>query len=188
LSVRKFLDKILVATNIPDFIVLDAESLEFEYDHYLKDVFKHRSRYHFYRDHQHSLWIGGLDGMFKYSLPQLKFRSWLYDHDKKNTLSGGSFTSVIKSKYNKLWIGSTDGGLDKIDLSNNMITHIGLPPDMLKMTGSGSIFSIIPVHEETLLLNYWTALLKYDVLQDSFSFFNPVNIRIYTFFFRESYA
>lgn len=175
-------NKILVTTDYPGSAVYDLESGTYEYDYPLKELLKNRSQYHTYSDQQHNLWIGGIDGMFKYPQSQLNFKSWVFAPGEDGAIGGKRISSVFKDKYNHLWVGSRDGGLDRIDLADNSIKKITLPDSLQKSTGSTNLFNIIPLNDEELLVNFDTALFRYNIRQNRFSFIKTVDYIVYTHF------
>jgi len=175
-------NQILISTGYPVFSAFDLEKWAYEYEHPLKEVFANLTYYSIYYDRQHNLWIGTTNGLYKYSLPQIESDSWVYDPNNSNTISGYTITSLSKDKNNKLWVGTRDGGLDKIDLNTGRIIKTELPAEMLAQTGSGGLFNIVPVNDEVLLLNYGTSFMQYNTFRKEFSFFKPVNFRVYTTF------
>jgi ligand-binding sensor domain-containing protein len=175
-------NKILVTTDYPGSAVYELESGTYKYDHPLKELLKNRSQYHTYSDQQHNLWIGGIDGMFNYSLPQLNFKSWVFAPGKEGAISGKRISSVFKDKYNHLWVGSTDGGLDRIDLAENSIKKIALPDSLKMSAGATNVYNIFPLNDEELLVNFDTALFRYNIRQNRFSFLKTVDLLAYTFF------
>lgn len=175
-------NKILVSTNYPAFAVFDADRMEYAYDHHLSEYFTYQIHKVAYPDHHNNLWVGKLEGMIRYSPPQLNLRSWVFDPAENDGLSGRKITALHKDNQNRLWVGSVDGGLESVNLSDNKVTKI-IPTEFehhdLK---TDKIFSIIPLNDEEALINYGSSLFRYHLTENRFSFFRAVDFIVYTHF------
>lgn len=174
--------KIVVGSDYKKAIVFDLKSKNFEFDHPIQKVTGSKIRYYFYNDHQKNLWIGGIDGLQKYTKPQLDFQAWIKDEGRYNTLNGRHITSVFKDKHNHLWVGSKDGGLDRIDLVDHSVVNIKLPPELRKLTGTCNVFDVTALNDEEMLINVDTVVFRYSIRNNKFSLFKTLNYHVYNIF------
>ncbi len=174
--------KIFIGSDYDMAVVFDLQNRAFEFDHPIQKVIGGKIQYQIYIDHQENLWIGGISGLYKYTKPQLTYTSWLNERGKHNTLSGWSTTSVFKDRQNHLWVGSRDGGLDRIDLRDNSVVNIKLPAGFQKPGTTNNVFDIAALNDEELLLNFDTVILRYQVSKNKFSVFKTLNHHVYNIF------
>jgi len=176
-------DRMLLSTEYQKTVVLNLKTRTFEFDNPIQNIFEKPIPGVFYLDNQSNLWFGGITGLFKYAFPQLKYKTWLYEPDKINALSGMALTGALfKDKYNHLWVCSKDGGLDRIDLRDNSVVNIKLPPELSKLSNPKAVFDIIALNENELLINIDTAIFRYNITENRFSFFKSVDFHVYKFF------
>jgi len=175
-------NQILLSTGYPAFAVFDTERMAYDYNHPLNEFFTQRIHKIAISGHQQTLWIGGQEGMYRYSEPQLNFRSWVYDPADKNGLGGRRITSLHKDKQNRLWVGSVDGGLIRINLNDNSISSIN-PPAEQDAESSNRVLDIIPLNDDEALINYGSSLFRYHLAENRFSFIRPVDYIVYTHYF-----
>lgn len=75
-----------------------------------------------YEDRKKNIWIGTEDGLNK--LPASKpFVHYRFFPFRTGGLGGRVISGIVEAKDGILWVGLAGAGLDKIDLSNNIIKH-----------------------------------------------------------------
>ncbi len=82
-----------------------------------------------YQDHSGQIWIGTTHGLNKLDIENTKketsFKFVRYFNDPYNpeTISSNRISSLIEDNYGNLWIGTLGGGLNKLNLKTNKISH-----------------------------------------------------------------
>jgi len=176
-------DRMLLSPDYQKTVVLNLKTRTFEFDDPIQNIFGKTTPSRLFFDNQSNIWFGGISGLFKFTKPQLSFKSWTFEPGKINSLSGMALTGALfKDKYNHLWVCSKDGGLDKIDLHDNSVVNIKLPPKLSKLSNPKAVFDIIALNENELLINIDTAIFRYNITENRFSFFKSVDFHVYKFF------
>jgi hypothetical protein len=121
-------------------------------------------------DDQHNIWLGTMDGIFKYTKPQLEFKSWLYNPDNPNALSGENLTNIHIDTYNQIWVSSTNGGIERINPESGEITDIVLPDEYKVLTNPTRGNYIYQLDSRMFLLAWDSAVFSYDLQRNHFSF------------------
>lgn len=75
------------------------------------------------RDNEGNLWFTTKSGIYK--LPKIKDQ--LYTISKENGLSDAAIKSIVKDRNNRLWLGSTQGIINILDLKTKATQKITLP-------------------------------------------------------------
>jgi ligand-binding sensor domain-containing protein len=177
-----FPGKIFIGSDYKKAIILDIQDRTFKFDHPIQKVIGGKIRYHFYNDHQGITWIGGVDGLKRHTKPQLNYQAWLNTEGMHNSLSSHSITSVFKDKHNNLWVGSRDGGVDRIDLRDNSVENIKLPAELKKPAKTKNVFDITALNDEELLINVDTVIYRYNIARNKFSVFKTIDYHVYNIF------
>ena len=95
-------------------------------DDNLQSISNDRIRWIF-EDQKNNLWIATEDGLNK--LPEMKiFFQYRHFPLRKTSLGGRIVNNIFENKNNILWVGIGGGGFDKIDLSNQKISHFKNDP------------------------------------------------------------
>ena len=176
-------DRMLLSTDYQKTVVLNLKTRAFEFDDPIKNIIGNKSPTIFYSDNQSNIWFGGISGLFKFTKPQLNFNYWTFEPGKMNSISGYELTAALfKDKNNHLWIGSKDGGLDRIDLRDNSVLNIKLPPELSNLSNPKAVYNMIALNDNELLINIDTALFRYNIPKNRFSFFKSVDFHVYKFF------
>ena len=176
-------DRFILSTDYHKTVFLNLTTRAFEFDDPIQNIIGKSFPSVLYFDNQSNMWFGGITGLFKYTFPQLNYKTWLYEPDKINSISGYGLTAaLLKDKYNNLWVGSVDGGLDRIDLRDNSVSNIKLPPELSRQSNLKSVFNITALDENELLINIDTAIFRYNIPEGRFSFFKAVSVHVYKFF------
>lgn len=84
-----------------------------------------------FEDIDGTLWIGTYDGglnklnTWNKSLPpsQIKFKKYVPIKGVKNTLCNYTVMDIVQGPDGNLWIGTFGGGIDKMDIENEIFTH-----------------------------------------------------------------
>ncbi|MCF8371649.1 MAG: histidine kinase [Bacteroidales bacterium] len=138
--------------------------------------------YSTFRDKQDNIWIGTLNGLYKYSLPLLKYDSWDFNLSNKTGIDQNRvFALDFDEANNTLWVGSKGGGLKKVKIETNEIIPIQLP--FLDSDHSANNVSCIYVlNQDELLLGSDTLLMKYNHKTGNSELFKPVSMWARTIF------
>jgi len=67
------------------------------------------------------LWLGTSDGLYRYDGYVLK--SYRHDRGNPNSVANDSIAAVYKDRDGSLWVGSSYGGLDRLDPRHDTFTH-----------------------------------------------------------------
>ncbi len=176
-------DRLLLSTDCQKTVVLNLKTRTFEFDDPIQNLFGKTIPSILHFDNHSNIYFGGLSGLFKYSIPQLNFKSWTFEPGKMNSISGMALTGALfKDKYNHLWVGSRDGGLDRIDLRDNSVVNINLPPELSKLSNPTGVFNIIALNDNELLMNIDSVIFRYQIAENRFSFFKSITYHVYKFF------
>ncbi|NOG45208.1 MAG: response regulator [Calditrichaeota bacterium] len=84
--------------------------------------------YRLLEDSRGNIWVGGyFDGLSRYNAEDNSFEVFSHNPMNKNSLSGNSIFSLANDlKDNtKIWIGTIDGGLDRLDINNGNVDRFG---------------------------------------------------------------
>ena len=171
-----------VLTDHHGIIIYNLKTGTFEFDHKIQALVGKQIVYSAYRDNQYNIWIGGIEGLYKYTLPRLNFSEWLYDPANENSLSGMGLTSLMKDKHNHLWVATKGGGLDKVDLTTGEIKRVGLPIRYQKLANDNNAFSLFGLNDDELLVSFDSVIFRYNIPKDRFSVFHTVARNAYKIF------
>jgi signal transduction histidine kinase/ligand-binding sensor domain-containing protein/DNA-binding response OmpR family regulator len=70
-----------------------------------------------------NIWIGTKNGLYMFSVSKNKLTSY-HPMDSKNALGGKEINCLMKNKSGLLWIGFFNAGLDMLDTSKPLFSHI----------------------------------------------------------------
>lgn len=84
--------------------------------------------YRIFLTKNNELIIGTYGGLSIYNIDKNQFTNFTYDTDS-NSLSSNKINAVLEDKDGIIWVGSTDGGLDRFDRKNNKWTNYKNIPD-----------------------------------------------------------
>ena len=66
---------------------------------------------------------------------KIRFEHYKFDKEEKNGISSSKITSYLQSDDNFIWFGTTNGGLNKLDIKSNKFHHLfiedGLPSNYI---------------------------------------------------------
>ncbi len=170
--------KLAFSTNNYGILIYNLISKQFEFDHPIQQFTQHQTTYVVYPDRQHNIWVGGLDGLYKYTEPQLNFDSWLYEPGVEKSIQWASVSSIY-TENNKLWIASTGGRVDQINLETNQVNHLEMPEKYHKLTRGVNAFQIFGLDSNRLLINYDSVLFVYHISSNRFTLVGTVDYHIY---------
>lgn len=93
-----------------------------------------------FEDRRGRLWIGTSNGLNCFDPATEKFRRFLHDHANPNSLNDNNISAICEAPAQSntakdmtlLWIGSVNGGLNKLVLYERQATRSELPPAMRK--------------------------------------------------------
>lgn len=88
-------------------------------------------------DNQHNLWVGTLEGLYRFNTITQTFTSYHHEAGREASLLSDTITSLTKANNNTLWVG-TANGLDLLDISSGAFTHYKSNPK--DSTSLGSVF------------------------------------------------
>ncbi len=170
--------KLALKTNNYGILIYNLNTRQFEFDHPIQTFTGRKATNAVYRDSQHNIWLGGLDGLHKITEDQLNFDSWLYDADNENSIMGTSINTVYL-EHNHLWLASSGGGVDRINLSTNQTTHLELPEKFHGLSQGVNAFVIFGLDSSRLLINYDSVLFMYHISSNRFSHVGTVHYHVY---------
>lgn len=64
------------------------------------------------------LWLGTMNGLFKYSTNLKNWESFRHDPKNENTLSSGFISTILEDHEGNIWVGTRSQGLSKYDIIN----------------------------------------------------------------------
>ncbi|MEM7037848.1 MAG: two-component regulator propeller domain-containing protein, partial [Bacteroidota bacterium] len=104
-----------------------------------------------FEDKDGYLWIGTGDGLNRFDGYQ--FKAWQPDPTDPFSLRGTVVVGICAAPQNRLWIGTSDGGLHLFDPATEHFTHVPLPPPPpgknalirdIASTKDGTLFVVAP--------------------------------------------
>lgn len=84
------------------------------------------------QDHEQAIWLafGDDQGLFRWREKQLRLEHFVHLPSVETSLSGNSLTSLLLDSSGGLWIGSTDYGVNLVDLKGRgFTTYLHIPGD-----------------------------------------------------------
>ena len=98
-----------------------------------------------FKDDKKNIWFTTLsDGIYKanqsqtrsiFNKQKIRFEHYKFNKGDKNGISSSKITSFLQQDNNFIWFGSTNGGLNKLDIKSNKFHHIfienGLPSNYI---------------------------------------------------------
>ena len=126
-----------------------------------------------YQDRNGNIWIGTYDGLNKLSSESLikvktqqrspKFTHYKHDSNNPGSLSDNRVYSILEDKSGNLWIGTVDGGLNRLSPGSNEINnkvplifqHYKNNPNDPNSLSSNRVFSIYEDSQGNLWIGTW---------------------------------
>ena len=133
-----------------------------------------------FKDFEKNIWFITLsNGVYKalrsqtrsiFKNQKIRFDHYKFDKEKKDGISSSKITSYLQTDSNSIWFGTTNGGLNKLDIESNNFQHLfiddGLPSNYItaiKNSKSGNLW--ISSKNGISLLNASTSeILNYNLL------------------------
>lgn len=109
------------------------------------------------------IWIGTSGGLDKYDQKEKIFTHFINKPGSSNGLSSNAVNSIYEDKNGFLWLGTWGGGLNKLNISNNLITHYSFGEKGTKEFSDNFIKTIVP-DGSSLWLGTKRLLLKFDTV------------------------
>ncbi|MCK5034122.1 MAG: hypothetical protein KAS18_10825, partial [Calditrichia bacterium] len=75
---------------------------------------------------QEKLWIGTYNGLNEFDINTEKFTAYRHIPENPFSISHNTIISLAEDNVGTLWIGTQDGGLNKLDLSTKQFSHFGI--------------------------------------------------------------
>lgn len=122
-------------------------------------------------DGRGGLWLGTGGGLisFNYHTGATK----IYQHHKGNSLIDNSINTIYRSKNGDIYIGTTSGGLDRLNVQTGIFTHFKNIPGNRSSLADNNVFALTPAANEQLWVGTENGLQLFD--QENGSFVNYVN-------------
>jgi ligand-binding sensor domain-containing protein/signal transduction histidine kinase len=98
------------------------------------------------QDQEKNMWLalGSNQGLFRWLSKEKKLENFINIPSVFNSLSGNSLTSLMQDNTGGLWIGTSDFGIDLVDLKGKGFnTYLHVPGDP-KSISSGLVSAVIP--------------------------------------------
>ncbi len=98
-----------------------------------------------FRDYEKNIWFITLsNGIYKalesqtrpiFKNQKIRFEHYKFDKEKKDGISSSKITSFLQTDSNSIWFGTTNGGLNKLNIKSNNFQHLfiddGLPSNYI---------------------------------------------------------
>lgn len=90
------------------------------------------------------MWFGTEDGLNKYD----GYKFTIYNHDRNNpySLSHNNVRSIYEDKDSVLWIGTKNGGLNKLNRETGQFSHFLHDPNNPNSLSNNIVFSVFESH------------------------------------------
>lgn len=82
-----------------------------------------------FEDRAKDLWVGSDQGLYRFENEENKFTRFTHDSINPNSLSGNQISVIHEGQHGDLWIGTEDGGLNRLNPKNGNIDHYLYDPE-----------------------------------------------------------
>lgn len=95
----------------------------------------------FLQDSDDFMWIGTLNGLNRYD--GYTFTVYKKDVEDSLSISNNNISSIVEDKNGYLWIGTTEGGLNKFDKKSKIFKRFMMKPDDANSLNENRIYSLL---------------------------------------------
>jgi len=116
------------------------------------------------------LWVGTGDGLIKFDPKTGTFTVFKYDPQRPGSLSSNLILSVYVDRSGVIWVGSLDGGLNKLESGSEIFNHLSHDPQDPNSLSSNLVSSIYEDPTGILWIGTFTrGVNKYDPKSKTFT-------------------
>lgn len=167
--------EIYIGTENSGILIFDPSTSTFLDNSLFNEELGSQTVYSIFRDNQKNLWVGTINGLYKFRLPALHFDYWFFDRGGSNSINPNKVSAInLDEPTNSLWVGTRSAGLKMVDLTNKTQKSIAQPQINGVLIGDNNVSSIFILNKEELLVGYDSMLWLYNPRSESFSEFKPV--------------
>ena len=78
------------------------------------------------------IWLGTMNGLFKYSTNHKNWESFRHDPKNENTLNSGFISTILEDREGNIWVGTRSQGLSKYNVINKTWSRLALKDNSFK--------------------------------------------------------
>ncbi len=124
------------------------------------------------RDSNNRIWVGTARGLALYSASFNGFHSYFHQPKTDNSLSDDNIISLYEDRSGILWIGTTNGGVNKLARSYTVFHNLRNDPENRNSLSSDIVWSFYEDNDNTLWIGTSRGLNKYNPATRSYKHYN----------------
>jgi signal transduction histidine kinase/streptogramin lyase len=150
----------------------------------------HNSIFGLLVDRSGILWAASMGGVIKLDPNRKPFRLYRHNPLRAGSLSHNHIAAIYEDKQGTVWVGTSGGGLDKLNKQTGAFTHHRHEPGNSKSLRSDSVTAILEDHQGVLWVGNGKTLSRFDRQAKTFTHFplafpfqyNPGSSPIFTIY------
>jgi signal transduction histidine kinase/ligand-binding sensor domain-containing protein/DNA-binding response OmpR family regulator len=120
-----------------------------------------------FQDKKGFIWFATRDGLNKYD--GYNFTVYRHIFDNPNSLSSSNISCIAEDLDENLWIGTSDGGINKMDVETGKFIHFKLTDDKKDISKLNIAAIKVTKDNQILVATYWAGLIYIDAKSNRFT-------------------
>ena len=114
-----------------------------------------------FEDRTGALWFATYVGVSRFDRRQQQFETWRRREGAESALSGNSISAIQRDGEGKLWVGTWDRGLNRLDRTTGQVWNYRADPQDPRSLPDATVTSALTTREGSLYVGTWGGLARF---------------------------